>query len=47
MRNAKLEAMGISPPEQRQHRNDRPQMATDDMVCRKENLSVLAYRVAF
>ncbi|KIM58790.1 hypothetical protein SCLCIDRAFT_1218341, partial [Scleroderma citrinum Foug A] len=37
MRNAKLEAMGISPPEQRQHRNDRPQIATDDMVCTREN----------
>jgi len=44
MRNAKLEAMGIAPPEHHQHRNDRPQMATDDMVCTKENLFVLAYR---
>ncbi|KAL4076339.1 hepatocellular carcinoma-associated antigen 59-domain-containing protein [Scleroderma yunnanense] len=35
MRNAKLEAMGIAPPEERRHRNDRPQMATDDIVLER------------
>ena len=34
LRDAKLEAMGL-PPEEHEHRphHDRPQMATDELVC--------------
>lgn len=33
MRDAKLEAMGLLPQEDRKPRHDKPQMATDEMVC--------------
>jgi hypothetical protein len=33
MRDAKLEARGMRPREDRRPRNDRPQMATDEVVC--------------
>jgi hypothetical protein len=32
MRDAKLEAMGYAPQEDRKPRHDKPQMATDEMV---------------
>ena len=32
MRDAKLEAMGLAPQEERKPRHDKPQMATDEMV---------------
>ena len=32
MRDAKLEAMGLPPQEDRKPRHDKPQMATDEMV---------------
>ena len=32
MRDAKLEAMGLAPQEERKPRQDKPQMATDEMV---------------
>ncbi|KIO12422.1 hypothetical protein M404DRAFT_993412 [Pisolithus tinctorius Marx 270] len=35
MRNAKLQAMGLPVPEERRPRNDRPQMATDDIVMER------------
>lgn len=34
MRDAKLEAMGLAPQEDRRPRGDRPQMATDEVVWR-------------
>ncbi|KAI6026000.1 hepatocellular carcinoma-associated antigen 59-domain-containing protein [Pisolithus marmoratus] len=35
LRNAKLRAMGLPVPEERRPRNDRPQMATDDIVMER------------
>ncbi|KAF8559429.1 hypothetical protein OG21DRAFT_1402941 [Imleria badia] len=35
MRNAKLEAMGLAPQEDRKPRHDKPQMATDELVMER------------
>lgn len=40
MREAKLEAMGLPALEERKPRHDKPQMATDEMVCVADSRAV-------